>query len=139
VKAGHVRQRSPGSYELRWRAGGKIRTETISAKSEREGSRELAKRVAAGEAGQFSNAPARLTCAEWFDQWHAAFSGAPVTLANYRSVIDRHLKPHLGRVRLRDLSPADIKRMFVEAAKTLKPSTLGQIRNVLASALVDWH
>jgi integrase len=58
-----------------------------------------------------------------------------VTLANYRSTIDRHLKPHLGTVRLRELSPMDIKKMFVELAKTHKPSTCGQIRNVLSSAL----
>jgi hypothetical protein len=110
--SGHIRQRSPGSFELRWRAGGKIRTATIKAKSQRAAETELAKRVAASAVGQFSNAPARLTCADWFDQWHSAFSGAPVTLANYRSVIDRHLKPHLGTAKLRDLSPIEIKRMF---------------------------
>ena len=58
-----------------------------------------------------------------------------MTLANYRSVINRHLKPHLGSEKLRELSPADIKRMIVELAKALNPSSLGQIRNVLASAL----
>jgi len=76
-----------------------------------------------------------LTCAEWFDQWHASFDGAPVTLANYRSVIDTHLKPHLGPKRLRNLSPLDVKAMFVALKATHMPSSLGQIRNVLASAL----
>ncbi|HZK92282.1 MAG TPA: tyrosine-type recombinase/integrase [Stellaceae bacterium] len=133
--SGHVRKRSPGSWEIRWRAGGKIRTTTIKAKSQRAAEIELAKCVAAAAIGQFSNAPARLTCADWFDQWHASFSGAPVTLTNYRSVIDRHLKPSLGAIKLRELGPIDIKRMFVELAKTLKPSSLGQIRNVLASSL----
>ena len=31
MKAGHVRQRSPGSFELRWRAGGKIRTTLVGS------------------------------------------------------------------------------------------------------------
>jgi hypothetical protein len=109
---GHVRQRSTGSFELRWRAGGKIRTETIKAKSRRAAEIELAKHIAAAQSGQFSNAPARLTCGEWFEQFHAAFNGAPVTLANYRSVIDRHLKPHLGSVKLRDLTPAQVKAIL---------------------------
>ena len=39
--SGHVRQRSPGSFELRWRAGGKTRTETIKARSWREAEKEL--------------------------------------------------------------------------------------------------
>jgi hypothetical protein len=93
MSVGHVRERPPGRgrFELRWRAGGKIRTATIRAKSLRAAEIELAERIAAARLGQFSNAPARLTCGEWFDQWHAAFGGAPVTLLNYRSVIDRLL------------------------------------------------
>jgi hypothetical protein len=47
---GHVRQRSPGSFELRWRAGGKVRTETIKATSTRAAEKELAKRVASNQA-----------------------------------------------------------------------------------------
>src|SRR5262249_44601925 len=134
---GHIRQRSPGSFELRWRAGGKYRTETIKARSEHAAGKELAKRIAAATAGQFSNAPARLTCGDWFDKWLGTFIGAPVTLANYRSVIDCHLTPHLGTIKLRQLAPVEIKRAFVEMAKTFKPSTLRQVRTVLASALRD--
>ena len=133
MKIGHVRERSPNRWELRWRdAAHKLHTRTVTAKSERDAHAQLAALAAVPT----SNAPHKLTVAEWLGSWHEALDAAPVTRQNYRSVIDRWLIPELGNVRLRELTPIIVKGAFVRmAARGRKPATLGQVRNVLASAL----
>ena len=91
--SGHVRQRSPGSFELRWRAGGKTRTETIKARSWREAEKELTKRVAANLA---LSGPARLTLREYLPKWLAGLDAKPLTRQNYTSVAKTYLDPELA-------------------------------------------
>lgn len=133
MKIGHCRERSPGRWELRWRdAARKLHTTTVTAKSERDAYAQLAQLAASPAA----NAPHKLTTAEWLRSWHAALDAAAVTRQNYKSVIDNWLVPELGDVRLKELTPIVVKAAFVRmAARGKKPSTLGQVRNVLASAL----
>ncbi len=51
-------------------------------------------------------------------------------------MINNWLIPELGDVRLKELTPIIVKAAFVRmATRGKKPSTLGQVRNVLASAL----
>ncbi|HEX3860463.1 MAG TPA: tyrosine-type recombinase/integrase [Stellaceae bacterium] len=133
MKIGHVRERSKNRWELRWRdVARKLQTITVSARSERDACAQLA--ALAGSAA--SNAPHRLTVGEWLKSWCDALDAAPVTRQNYKSVIDNWLIPELGDVRLKELTPIIVKTAFVRmAARGRKPSTLGQVRNVLSSAL----
>jgi integrase len=133
MKIGHCRQRSPGRWELRWRDGArKLHTTTVNAKSERDAFAQLAQLAAVPAA----NAPHKLTMAEWLRSWHAALDAAAVTKQNYKSVIGNWLIPELGEVRLKELSPIIVKAAFLRmASRGKKPSTLGQVRNVLAAAL----
>ena len=55
------------------------------------------------------------TLATWLDEWltdlkphHAV---RPTTLARYRSVVNAHLRPGLGRHRLDKLAPSDVQRL----------------------------
>jgi len=60
----------------------------------------------------------------------------PDTVANYRSLIDRHLIPGLGRHRLRDLTPEHVDRFLRAKADTgLSRSSVGRLRSILADAL----
>jgi len=133
MKLGHVRERSPGRWELRWRdAGHKLHTTTVSARSERDAHSQLVARAAAPA----SHAPHKMTVADWLRSWHAALDVAAVTRLNYRRVIENWLIPELGAIRLKELSAIAVKGAFMRmAARGRKPSTLGQVRNVLASAL----
>jgi integrase len=133
MKIGHVRERSPGRWELRWRdAARKLHTKTVSARSERDAHSQLAALAAVPA----SNAPHKLTLGDWLLSWHRALDAAAVTRQNYLSVINNWLVPELGGVRLRELSPIIVKAAFLRmAARGRKPSTLGQVRNVLSSAL----
>jgi integrase len=133
MKIGHVRERSKNRWELRWRdAARKLHTTTISARSERDAYAQL--NALAGAPAV--NAPHRLSVADWLRSWHSALDVAAVTRQNYGSVIHNWLIPELGDVRLRELSPIIVKAAFIRmAARGKKPSTLGQVRNVLASAM----
>jgi integrase len=130
---GHVRQRSPGSFELRWRAGGKTRTETIKARSKREAEKELAKRVAANIA---LSGPARLTLGEYLPKWLAGLDVKPLTRQNYASVVRTYLDPDLGHCRLRDLTASTIRTAFVKwLSEGAARSSLRQVKVVLQSCL----
>lgn len=60
----------------------------------------------------------------------------PGTVANYRSLIDRHLIPGLGRHRLRDLTPVHVDRLLrAKADAGLSRSSVGRLRSILTGAL----
>ena len=60
----------------------------------------------------------------------------PGTVANYRSLIDRHLIPALGRHRLRDLAPEHVDRFLrAKADAGLSRSSVSRLRSILTDAL----
>jgi integrase len=141
---GHIRQRSPGSWELRYRAGGKTRTATFRG-AKREAERELRRLMAEADRGVAAAAPARLTLAEWLSQWLEITRGEirPITSDRYEAAVRLYLVPALGTIRLRDLSPRDIQAAFARWTTAgryrgtggLARSTLGLLRKTLHAAL----
>jgi integrase len=81
--------------------------------------------------------PSKLTVGEWLHEWLETAIKPPNkrlrTYETYKSVIERHLKPTLGHLRLQQLKPTDIKRYYNEAS--LSPTTLEQHHTLLHSAL----
>ncbi len=66
------------------------------------------------------------------------------TLASYRSAIKHHLIPHIGAIRLQDLGPRDINRLYEILAERgsqtggpLSPKTIRNAHVVLRRALED--
>lgn len=58
------------------------------------------------------------------------------TVAKYRSLIDRHLIPAIGRHRLRDLTLEHVDRFLrAKAATGLSRSSVGRLRSILTDAL----
>ena len=141
---GHIRRRSPGSWELRYRAGGKTRTATFRG-AKREAERELRRLMAEADRGVAAAAPARLTVAEWLSQWIEITRGEirPITSDRYEAAVRLYLVPVLGAIRLRDLSPRDIQAGFTRWTTAgryrgtggLARSTLGLLRKTLHAAL----
>lgn len=85
------------------------RRKTAVAKTRAEAKRRLAELVTALEQG-VALAPNPLL-ADFLRVWlteSAPRTLRPRTLAGYRTIVESHLVPSLGRVRLRSLSPADI-------------------------------
>jgi integrase len=81
--------------------------------------------------------PSKLTVGEWLHEWLDTAIKPPNkrlrTYETYKSVIERHLKPTLGHLRLQQVKPSDLKRYYNEAL--LSPATLEQHHTLLHSAL----
>jgi hypothetical protein len=101
---GSLRQRSPGSFELRVFIGvepttkrRRYRSTTVRG-NRAEAERELAQMVASALAVRADGV--RSTVSELMERWYAvAASGwAPTTIRQTRSVLDGYLHPHFGDV-----------------------------------------
>ena len=81
--------------------------------------------------------PTKLTLGAWLEAWLETAIKPPNkrlrTYETYKSVIERHLKPALGSIRLQQLQPTDLKRYYTAAA--LAPTMLEQHHVMLHSAL----
>src|SRR3954451_3538302 len=83
------------------------------------------------------------TLDRWLRYWLTTRTSIrPSTLRSYTEHVERHLVPHLGRIRLGELTGRDVSAMFAALAGTDNrygraptPSTLHRIRATLRSAL----
>jgi integrase len=142
--AGHLRQRSPGSCELRFRSGSKTRTTTFRG-GKRAAEQELRRLLSEADRGITVTAPARLTVADWLGQRLEIARGEvrAITWDRYEAAVRLYLRPALGTIRLRDLSPRDVQTAFTgwttagrqRGAGGLARSTLGLLRKTLHAAL----
>ena len=82
--------------------------------------------------------PSRITLNDWLPKWldGKALNLAPKTIANYRYLSERHLKPLLGEKRLQDLKPSDVRSAYQALAqKGFSRTLLHQVRVILKGAL----
>lgn len=82
---------------------------------------------------------ADLTCGRWLDYWVESVKRttiAPSTYESYRGLIDRHLIPTLGALRLSELNYSNIDGLHQHLlGRGLSVSTIKQARSVLGQAL----
>jgi hypothetical protein len=79
-----------------------------------------------------------MSCADWLESWHASLTFAELTKRTIARRLTFWLIPELGDVKLKELSAITIKAAFKRVAERKPapaPSSLGQVRNMLASAL----
>lgn len=84
-------------------------------------------------------AGATMTVADFLDHWLASRSGDRITdktRQSYRESIDNHLKPHLRKYKLSDLTPLHVEQMLAAMErKGLSANTRKNARAVLGTAL----
>lgn len=83
------------------------------------------------------------TLADYLPRWLDTRPGklAPRTVESYRAVIEQHIIPALGRVRLVELEALDVQEMVDGVAARRSAQTAKHARNVLSAALrqaVTW-
>ena len=83
--------------------------------------------------------PNAVTTTEWLKQWLAErvsdrAIGPPVPY-NYGKIIEHHLVPAIGSVRLQDLRDANIRSLKSEVLRSRKPGTVRKILGLLRQAL----
>src|SRR6266404_6369383 len=91
MTAGHIRQRSPGSWELRYTLGvdpatGKRKAATATVRgSRKDAERELRKRLVAIDKGDRVD-PTKMSVGDWFDRWLLITKPeiSPATYEHYR-------------------------------------------------------
>lgn len=147
---GTIRQRSAGSWELKYDLGtdpltGRRRTkyETVRG-SKRDAQRVLRDRINAAEDGTLGDA-GKMTVGEWLAEWlaQAKHSTSAKTHERYTEIVQGHLIPGLGAIALAKLSPAAIQSYYAKALESgrrdgkggLSAQTVNHLDRVLNVAL----
>ena len=117
---------------------GKRRRKVAYAKTQRGATAALNSLKRAQEQGQDLTRPSS-TLSAWLEQWHtnkAADGLRPATLRSYLWLIDTHIVPTLGGVRLDRLTPADIRTLITTKSQSgLSPASVAHILRLLRNAL----
>jgi len=148
---GHIRQRSSGSWELRYglgtdRATGKRRMSTATVQGNRRAAekelRRLLRTLDTGEHVDPNNVAVRQWLATWLDTVREEVS--PKSHERYAEIVNNFLTPALGNLLLNKLAPTHIQRAYNDWATGgrrdgksggLSPRTRRHIHRILRSAL----
>ena len=94
--------------------------------------------------------PKKITFGEWLDLWISEYSAdkKPLTIKQYKSMINTHVRPALGRIKLMDINTVRLQSFYnqlmkkkiggtwaSEDAKTLSPKTIKNIHGIISKAL----
>ena len=147
--SGNIKRRS-NSWRIKYEIGrgpdGKRQTRYRTVRGTRADAKAaLVKALAAVEAGTHAD-PGKLTVADQLRAWRdgrARMRGSPKTHERWTEIIDLHLIPALGSVRLRDLGKDAIEAYFAEALASgrrdgkggLAHRTVSHHRTVLSMAM----
>jgi integrase len=147
-RTGHIRERSPGAFEIRYSAGAdpatgrrKVVTTTVRG-SRKDAEKRLRELLHQADRGVHTD-PSRITMRAYLTGWLAEIRDevAPLTLQRYTSVVQQHLLPGLGNHLLTKLAPIDVKAFLAGLVRRdglsgpLGPRSRRQIHRVLAQAL----
>jgi hypothetical protein len=126
---GHIRQRSAGSFEIRYSLGtnsatGKRRIATATVcGTRRDAERELRRLLRTLDTGEHVD-PTRMTVREWLTTWLAAVREevSPKTHERYSEIVENFLVPELGALPITKLSAAHIQAAYTKqrAGATVK-------------------
>src|SRR2546426_11847816 len=113
---GHIRQRSPGAWELRYSpstdaATGKRRIVTTTLSGDRKAAeRELRRLLREVDTGEHVD-PTRLTVRAWLTHWLDTVRQevSPKSHERYAEIINNFLTPALGNLPLTKLAPSHIQ------------------------------
>jgi len=81
------------------------------------------------------------TCGQWWQQWlEGKVNLRPSTRRSYETHIRLYLQPHLGHVRLQDLTTGHVERMYASirsrgGGRTVGPATVRRVHATVMSAL----
>ncbi len=134
---GSVRQRDNGTWEARCVLNGK-RVSFYGAKQSDALKAMRAAQKAADDGTYFE--PTRLTVAEWLTAWlseYVAPSCKPLTLSTYKSRVDTHILPALGKIKLTALNATQIQTFYndLQREQGLSPKTIKNVHGILHKAL----
>jgi integrase len=150
-RTGHIRERSPGSFEVRYALGtdaatGKRRITTVTVRgSRKDAEKELRRLLRAVDTGEHVD-PTRITVRQWLATWLDAVRAevVPKSAERYGEIVNNFLVPALGNLPLAKLAPVHIQDAYNAWATGgrrdgklggLSPRTRRHIHRILSAAL----
>jgi integrase len=145
---GSIKQRSKGSWTLRFDAGYGVDPNTGRRRrrqmcetfrgTKRDAQNRLTELLRAQNRGELVE-KSKLTVGEWLTEWLEKAVKPPAkrinTYRTYKRIITKKLVPALGAIRLQELKAADLKHYYSSQAATLSSTTLSQYHTLISSAL----
>ena len=148
---GHIRQRAPGSWEIRYDFGtdpatGKRRVATVTVRGDRKAAeKELRRLLRTVDDGSHVD-PSHLTVRHWLETWLETVRSevAPKTAERYAEICRNYLIPALGNIALTRLAPTQIQAAYNAwaiggrrdgKAGGLSPQTRRHIHRIFRTAL----
>ena len=150
-RTGHIRERSPGAFEVRYELGtdpatGKRRTATVTVRgTHKEAERELRRLLRSVDTGEHVD-PNRIKVREWLSTWLDTTRAevAPKSAERYAEIANNFLIPALGNLQLAKLAPVHVQDAYNAWAAGgrrdgrpggLSPRTRRHIHRILSAAL----
>lgn len=138
--AGHVRKRGNKwyySFEAASVDGKRKRIERVGGNTKKEAEAALRKALSEYENAGLFFEPSEISVADYMDYWfdnYVKINCKQKTQQAYNSYIHNHIKPSLGRYKLKSLTPAILQEFFITKTNYSK-NTLSSIVNVIKNAL----
>jgi len=119
---GHIRKRGKDSYTIVVNLGtdretGRRRQQWVTVRgTKKDAERRLSELLNQLDSGTFVK-PRKITVGEYLQQWLADYAElhcSPKTIESYRQVINSHLNPELGNIRLVELEARHLQTMFAK-------------------------
>ncbi len=135
----HIRKRGPRRWEVSvYLGGGKRRWISV------RGTRRMAERAAArleeeAQTGTLVE-PTASTVEEYLEEWletRVRLQNAPRTYQDYRYYVRRFLQPSLGHLKLTQLRPLHLQRLYVKLRQQGLTRTVDYVHQVVRKALND--
>jgi integrase len=119
-----------------------LKRKTVYGKTYRDCEKKLNK-IRGEAAGGLVLDAGGLKVGEWLDRWLVdvlkplveAGKMAHTTYVRYAGIVNNHLKPAIGHKKLRDLTRAEVRRLYGEKGKTLAPRSVDYVHVTLQKAL----
>ena len=139
---GCIRQRKDGTWETIITVGrdtgtGKLIRKSYYTKTQAEARKKQTAVTHRVDKGTYIE-PSKMTVGQWLDVWLVEYTKGlkPYSFRNYQSQVKNHIKPFIGVVKVVELSPDMIQRMYNKLAGECKlsPKTIRNIHGILHSA-----
>ena len=139
---GRIRQRSRGSWQVSFDLGrdasGKRLTKAATIRGTKaEAQRKLREMLTDLDHGR-NPVPADISLHDWLERWMSEEIAPPKrrqrTYETYRNVIDRHIVPYLGRMKLAKVGPTHVQDLENRLSQHLSPKMVNQVHIVLSGA-----
>lgn len=141
---GHITRRARDSYTIVVNLGtdpetGKRRQQWVTVKgTKRDAERRLSELLSQLDSGTFVR-PRKITVGEYLQQWLADYVElhcSPKTIESYRQVIDSHLMPELGGIKLVELEARHLQTVFARKRESgLSARTVRYLYSLMSQIL----